>query len=61
MPLDRKAARKTLRELRAMRRMNRVCLDAGKLLNRPLVLKEASGFMPKLDVQIAAWEKALAR
>jgi len=61
MAFNRQEAKKTLKELKAMRRMNQICFDAGKLLGRPLVVKAASEFAPKLDKQIAAWKKALAR
>ena len=57
----RKKMKRALRELRRMRKVNKMTLEFGRLFNRPAVVREASAFAPQLEEQIKQWKKALAR
>jgi hypothetical protein len=57
----RKKMKAVLKELRHMRRLNRMSLEAGRSFNRPHVVKEALDFAPRLEAQIRDWKKALSR
>jgi hypothetical protein len=57
----RKKTKAVLKELRHMRKLNRMALESGRLFNRPNVVREAIDFAPKLEAQIKDWKKALKR
>lgn len=57
----RKKMKAVLKELRHMRKLNRMSLEAGRAFNRPHVVREATEFARKLEEQIKDWKRALAR